>query len=400
MRLLFLNHNVRGAGTYLRAFQLARALAKRGHEITLMTTSAAARWAVGSEQVQGVEVIEAPDLLVGRGRTGWDPWNTGRRILRLRERTFDLIHAFDSRPVVIYPALVAQHWTGAPLVMDWADWWGRGGWINDRSGWFVRTFFGPFETWHEESFRGLAAGTTTISRALAARAVALGVAQSSVLQLPNGSDCETVRPLDRAQARKRLNLPAGEPWLVHVGVLTPGDLALLLNAHGIAQREQPGLRLALVGRTATRVSPRPGVVITGALPLAELHDWLGAADACVVPCRDTIGNRGRWPSKVNDYLAAGRPVVMPKVGDVGELIANSGAGWVTQANAGSLAEGMLSALVPEHQTVASQMARVVAERVLSWPLLAQRLEVFYQQTLQSARVSSPASAQVLLRTAS
>ena len=108
-----------------------------------------------SEHVQGVEVVEAPDLLTGRARTGWDPWNTWRRALGLRTRSFDLVHAFDSRPVVIYPALLLQRWTGAALFMDWADWWGRGGWIHDRSGWFVRTFFGPFETWQEEAFRSL-----------------------------------------------------------------------------------------------------------------------------------------------------------------------------------------------------------------------------------------------------
>ena len=399
MRLLFLNHNVRGAGTYLRAFQLARALVERGHEITLMTTSAAARWAIGSEHVQGVEVIEAPDLLVGRGRTGWDPWNTGRRILRLRERGFDLIHAFDSRPVVIYPALVAQYWTGAPLVMDWADWWGRGGWINDRSGWFVRTFFGPFETWHEESFRCLAAGTTTISRPLAERAITLGVTRESVMLLPNGCDCVGVQALDRAQARRQLNLPVRECLLVHVGVLTPGDLELLLNAFSLARGEQPKLHLALVGRTAIRVGQIPGVTVTGPVTTSQLHNWIAAGDACVVPCRNTIGNRGRWPSKVNDYLAAGRPVVMPRVGDAGELIAQSCAGWATSANAESLAGGMLAALVPSDRDRAGGVARLLARQVLAWPLLAQQLEAFYQRTLQSAH-SLAARARLPLRTAS
>jgi glycosyltransferase involved in cell wall biosynthesis len=384
MRLLFLNHNVRGVGTYLRAFHLARALVARGHSVTLVTTSAAARWVMRSENDGGVEVVEAPDLLTGRGRTGWDPWNVLRRALWLRMRAFDLIHAFDSRPVVIYPALFARRRTGAPLVMDWADWWGRGGWIQDRSGWLVRTLFGPFETWQEESFRVQAQGTTTISQALAERATKLGVSTQRLLWLPNGCRPDQVRPRAREAARARLRISASALLLVHLGVLTRGDLALLVEAFKQAYREQPALQLALVGRTAIAVSPTPGVILTGAVSQERLHDWLAAADACVVPCRDTIGNRGRWPSKVNDYLAAGRPVVMPRVGDVGTLIAERGAGWTTDASAPSFARGILDALGDKTgRERAAHAARQVAEQVLAWPLLAERLEQFYVRTLAS-----------------
>src|SRR4030095_12941543 len=101
MRVLILNHNVRGRGGYVRGFQLGRELVRRGHSVTLVTTSASARYGFASGVTDGVEVIEAPDLLIGRGRTGWDPWNTLRRMLKLRDRSFDIVHAFDCRPAVV-----------------------------------------------------------------------------------------------------------------------------------------------------------------------------------------------------------------------------------------------------------------------------------------------------------
>ncbi|MGH7447633.1 MAG: hypothetical protein ACRELT_08735, partial [Longimicrobiales bacterium] len=61
-------------------------------------------------------------------------WNTMWRTCMLAREQFDLIHAFDSRPVVILPALAVRGTAGAPLVLDWADWWGRGGVIGERSG--------------------------------------------------------------------------------------------------------------------------------------------------------------------------------------------------------------------------------------------------------------------------
>ena len=84
------------------------------------------RLGVEESELQGVRVVQFPDLLWGIGRTGWDLWDTAQRLGKVRGETFDLVHAFDSRPVVIHPALALQR-RGVPLVMDWADWWGRGG---------------------------------------------------------------------------------------------------------------------------------------------------------------------------------------------------------------------------------------------------------------------------------
>ena len=186
MRMLYLNHNVSGSGTFRRAFNLGREMVGRGHDVTVVTTSRSARVRALWTELEGVRVLEAPDLMWGPGRTGWDPYNVVRRIGVLAGTPFDLVHAFDCRPAVIFPALAVAR-SGAALFIDWADWWGRGGTIEERSGWVVRTFFGPIETWFEESFRTRAAGATVISTALRERCIALGVPAERVLHLPDGS---------------------------------------------------------------------------------------------------------------------------------------------------------------------------------------------------------------------
>ena len=169
MRALFLNHNVIGTGTYQRASSFAREVARRGHDVTLVTTSRTRRLRAQERRTGSLQVIEAPDLLTGAGRTGWDVWNTLWRARRLVPEHFDLVHAFDCRPAVLMPALLQRRRTGAALFFDWADWWGRGGTINERSGPVVRTLVGPLETWLEESFRADATANTTISEALRQR---------------------------------------------------------------------------------------------------------------------------------------------------------------------------------------------------------------------------------------
>jgi glycosyltransferase involved in cell wall biosynthesis len=380
VHLLFLNHNVIGRGTYVRAFSLARELVLRGREVTLVTTSEASRLHPLRSERDGVNVIEAPDLWWGPARTGWDPFNTVRRMQLLRGQRFDLVHAFDSRPAVVLPALAKCGRSDTPLVMDWADWWGRGGRIAERSGWMVRTFFGPIETWFEEAFRLRAVAATTICSALAERLVALGFPAERILHLPNGCGAPDGLP-ERAAARASLGIAAEAIVLLHVGVIMRADLTLLLDAFRRARAQVSGLRLVFVGatgRTAAELSDE-GITHTGFVADEQLHRWLAAADAGVLPMHDTIGHRGRWPSKLSDYMRAGLPTIVTAVGDVGRLVEDHASGWTTAPTAPSMAAAMVRAARDADAPARGLNARGLATGELSWPSMSERLESFYAQ---------------------
>ena len=119
--------------------------------------------------------MESPDLLPGMGRSGWDPWDTLRRTLWLRQQRFDIIHTVDTRPAVCLPALFARRKAGAKWIADWTDWWGRGGATEERKNKLANTIMGPLEQLFEEKPRPYADGTVVISRALGARAEGLGI---------------------------------------------------------------------------------------------------------------------------------------------------------------------------------------------------------------------------------
>jgi glycosyltransferase involved in cell wall biosynthesis len=388
VRLLYLNHNVVGTGTYLRALHLGRAMVRRGHAVTLVTTSRDNRFRVAAREEDGVRVIEAPDLLWGPARTGWDPWNTLCRLAHLRNVTFDLVHAFDGRPVVSIPGWLLSRRLRAPLIMDWADWWGRGGHIQERSGWPVRTFFGPIETWFEEGFRPFAVGHTVISTSLRERAMRLGLDAARTRVVPNGCPSDVVEPMDRGAARRTLGLDPEEPLAVHVGRMTPVDMRFLADALRALRTRVPAARLVLVGRPAAAVPQdllaAGAVTVTGYIDGGTKDCWLGAADLCVVAMPDTVGNRGRWPSKINDYLSAGRATVITDVGDAAALVRERGLGQVTAATPTAFSDGMRRALqAPADSVAAGARARCVAETDLAWPGLAKGVEDLYLLALAS-----------------
>lgn len=389
MKLLFLNHNVRGRGTYVRAFHLGRELVRRGHEVMLVTTSERARLQVREEEAAGVRVVEMPDLWWGPARTGWDPYNTLRRISRLRASAFDVVHAFDSRPAVVLPALRVAADSGARLVMDWADWWGRGGRIQERSGWLVRTFFGPVETWFEESFRGRAAGATVICSALGERLRAMNYPAERILQLPNGCTRNDDAP-SRAAARASLGIAGGTPLLVHVGRIMRPDLDMLKDALAHALQRIPSLRIVFVGATGLTEGETsgPAMKTVGFVSDDKLRQWLAAADAGVLPMQDTIGHRGRWPGKLSDYMSAGVPAIVSDVGDVGSLVERHRIGWVAQPDATSLGNTFVQALEASDREERGAAGRALANGELSWRSIAARLDSFYGHLMNDSKVAA------------
>lgn len=378
MRIVYFNHNVVGTGTFLRAYRLACEVARAGHDVTVVTTSANTRYGVTRRAQNGVTVIEAPDLMWGWARTGWDPYNTLVRCMASVTGSVDLIHAFDSRPAVIVPALYLRRRTGARLVIDWADWWGRGGTILERTPGAGRYLIEPVETWFEERFRTQADLTTTICRPLLERVVSLGVARESAHVVPNG--CIPLPRVPRAEARQQLGVPPAAPLLLHLGASFRRDLSLTLSAFAKVREQVPDARLVFAGRLPIQIGKQDGVSTLGRVSEGDVVRWLAAADICLLPLSDTVANRGRWPSKVNEYLAAGRAVAMTAVGDVADWVGSHECGAVSAAEPAAFGDAIVDLLGNDDRRRAAEInALAVAEGPLAWPSIAQHVHMLYQK---------------------
>jgi exopolysaccharide biosynthesis WecB/TagA/CpsF family protein len=384
LRILFLNHNVvRGGGTFFRAFDAARYLARRGHSVTLLSISPESRWGMEREDAEGVEIIHTPDLFWGIGRSGWDPWDVLWRIRFVAGRKWDLIQAWDSRPVVILPALAARLFSrkrNAKLIIDWSDWWGRGGTQMERGGGWTRYLYNAIETFFEERFRRFADGTTVISTSLRDRAVSLGVPREKVLLLPQG--CEPPRDAGpREPARRELGIGENEKLFITVGVLNVSDAKLLFDVIRRVLRELPDSRFALIGRTRLKLPADllvPRVTETGFVSTSVLTSYVAAADAFVVPLSENLSSRARWPSRVNTALSRGVPIVVSRVGDLPRFLEHENAAFVADPTAEDLARKIMDVV---RDPAAAMRVQTAAKRVatlqLSWHGVIDQLEDFY-----------------------
>ncbi|MCI0398271.1 MAG: glycosyltransferase [Chloroflexi bacterium] len=373
-------------GAYWRAFHLARRLAGRGHQVTLLAMSPRGRFQVKQYYDAGVLVVETPDLLAGPLRSGWDGWECLRRIHWLRRHPVDLVHLFDARPTALLPALYLQNRRQRPLVMDWEDWFGRGGSVEERPNPLVRATLRPVETFFEERFRTRADRTTVICTTLHDKAVALGVPPETILLLRDGANVDGLHPLDRDTCRAELGLPADVPLVGYVGAIFQRDARLMARAFDHLQEALPAVRLLLIGYVnqpvEKMVRDSSALIRTGFISQETINRYLAACDVCWLPYCDSGANRGRWPMKLNDYMSVGCPTVATAVGDVAQVMGQFNIGLLARDTPEEIACQALALLGdPEWRSWLGRNARQVAEEHFDWRWRVAELEQLYGQLL-------------------
>jgi glycosyltransferase involved in cell wall biosynthesis len=382
MKILFLNHNVVWKGGFFRAYHWGRHLRRFGHEVTILTISEKNYFRFSRSDRDGITLVETPDLLWGRLRSGWDPWDTFLRMGYLLNHNYDIIHCVDSRPNVIIPGLMMKLLGKGKLVIDWGDSWGRGGTIRERATSFAERLFEPIETFFEERFRTFGDGHVVLAELLRKRLHGLGVADDKIITIRHGADTSELTPRDRAESRRRLGIDADLPVLGYVGALLPPAWKFLQAAFALVRQKVPGVRLILIGNCNVEVPPDCAQVVkTGQVTYDVLQDYISAGNLMLLPLNDSTANKGKWPSKVCDYLAAGRAVVSTDVGDIAGLLRQVDASLISKPEPADFAAAVIAALANPRIGEFEIRGREIADEQLAWDKVTRTLEGFYEEVL-------------------
>ena len=140
-----------------------------------------------------------------------------------------------------------------------------------------------------------------ISRTMHVVSPGVDAAHFATARLP-----ETAVPADVA------GLP--HPIVGTIGVMDPARFDVSLVRHIAVSR--PDGSVVLIGPTRPGLDLGPlrgltNVHILGNRPIAELPGYLKAMDVCIVPDYVTEITRYTFPTKMLEYLASGKPVVVP-----------------------------------------------------------------------------------------
>jgi glycosyltransferase involved in cell wall biosynthesis len=373
--------NIEGRGTYQRAYNLAVELTKLGHQVTILAANITGS-SVIEKSVDSIRIVTFPRLFNKLFFSGWGLYEIMRRILWLRKQRFDLVHSFELRPTCLYPALVLQK-RGSVLLTDWADWFGRGGSVEERPNYLIRSFLRPIETYYEEKFRTKAKGTTVICTALYHKAIELGVKPHDLLYLNNGFNNPELHPIGQALARNKIGISADDFLVGYVGSGFSKDMELMHKSFEIISKKIPCIKLLHIGRSNYFVSPHSQIIQTGPVSMEMLNIYLSACNIFWLPLSNINANIGRFPIKLSDYLTIGRPTVSTAVGDLPLIFEKYDIGLLAAANPVNIAEKVCT--LYNNQSLLFNISKnaltLSNSSDNSWQARAKELEQFYYRMI-------------------
>lgn len=373
MKILLLNANRAGIGTYHRALHFGRQLVHRGHRVTLMTVSNTSRFrAVVRRDGERLTIVEGPnwldELLPWHASGPLDIW------MRLRELwtgDYDVVYAFEYQPNISLPVALARRFRAFTLVSDWCDWHAGAAYHFGGHRWAH-----AIDRYFEERIRHRADFVTTINRTLHDRARAIGIDASRLAIVGEGVDPGFITPLDGRAARRELGIPDTGPI---VGTLRDAERSTALLCEAV--KLLPDVRLLVIGSNpaaAVAYASRAGIsdrlLAPGRVPDADLPKYLAAADVLALPLEDNLFNRGRWPHKLGELMAAQRPLVISRAGESSEFVEQRGCGVVADYSAASFARAIEDVLArPDHHAAIARRGRALIETEMSWDAIGVRL---------------------------
>jgi len=225
---------------------------------------------------------------------------------------------------------------------------------------------------------------------------AYGANADRVFIVPPGVDLATFRPLDRAEARRKIGF--GGPLVLFVGRLERlkgVDIAIRALSL-LSDRANPDLRLVVLGEDsrdgdesekerlkaiASTLGVRDRVDFLGSVAHHELPYFYSAADVCVMPSySESFGLVGL------EAQACGCPVVASDVPGLRSVVRDGVSGYLIDGDDPAQYADRIGRLLADHE-LAQQMGRrasMLAQR-FSWTRTADRLEALFDDAIDNAQ---------------
>jgi glycosyltransferase involved in cell wall biosynthesis len=373
MNILLLNANLIGVGTYVRALQFGKTLVSAGHSATLCTVSRTKRWRKTTSVKNGLTIIEMP----AAGYKTLPGWGAGwvdilQRVRLISIGNFDCVWGFEYQPDVAWPIYLTHKRYGYRFLSDWCDWHAGASNVFHHIQMAHRV-----DGYFEEKIRFQAAQVSVISSLLRERAIKIGISSEKIVFIQEGVDTNYIKPFPKEEMRSRFGFPVHIPM---VATITDSSMHIPVEILCRIRQVIGDVKLLVIGRkdgtvarTALRLGLSSEVYETGFVADEDLPRYLACADACFLPLVDNLSNQARWPAKVNDFLAAGKPTVISPVGDIARLFEQNPIGGLANT-VDDFADELVRFLNnPTSSKASGECARQVAEKQLDWGVLQNKI---------------------------
>jgi len=351
-----------------RVYELAREWAAAGHDVTVLTAfahhptgvkaAADRRVLTRRERKDGVEVVRtyvyaAPNQGVGRRMASYVSFMASAALIgSVRVKRPDVVVATSPQLLCACAGYALARRFGAPFVFEVRDLWPEsiGAVEAMRQGLVMRTLRRVADFLYRRSER-----IVTVGQGYKRKIVELySVDPDKIAVVPNGIDTRLFEPRPRDDAvRARLGW-GDRPVVLYLGTHGMAHaLHVVLGAARSLQIEGHEALFAFVGEGAEKARLEAlaadwsleNVQFHGQQPRERVPELYAACDVGLVTLRDTPLFQEVLPSKIFEYLAMERPVLLSVRGEARRLVEAAAAGvYVPPEDPDALAEAVRAVL--------------------------------------------------------
>jgi glycosyltransferase involved in cell wall biosynthesis len=247
------------------------------------------------------------------------------------------------------------------------------------------------ERWLYRSASGVVVNTRTFRQHIMDR----GVEERNIELVYNGIDPAIFKPRPRNEALLEKHDLAGHFTVAYVGTLGLAHGLTLLIDVAERFRDRPELRFVLIGDGADRekleaeIDRRSldNVVMLGLQPRASMPEWIASIDLLLVMLRDLPVFETVIPSKIFEFLAQERPVVLAAKGEIRRMMEEAGGALVIDPEVEDQMVAAIETVMdhPDQADIRAAAGRKWVENGYIRDDLARRMAVFLERVLSESR---------------
>ncbi len=342
MKILFVTHyfppEVNAPAN--RTFEHCRRWVMDGHDVTVITgvpnhprgqifEGFENRWAQ-EEEVEGIRVLRtwmylAPNSGFAKRVLNYLLFAATAIIASFRADRPDIVVATSPQFFVGVAGAVIAKLKRRPFVLEIRDLWPKSivelGQLDEG---FILGSLEALERWLYRSASGVVVNTRTFHDHITAR----GVASDRIELVYNGIDPALFRPQPKNMELLEKHDLAGKFTVAYVGTLGLAHGLTLLIDVAEQMKHRSDLCFVLIGDGADRAKLEAdiarrkldNVVLLGLQPRHSMPDWIASIDLLLVILRDLPVFETVIPSKIFEFLAQERPVILAAKGEIRRMM--------------------------------------------------------------------------------
>ena len=354
------------AGTEIATYNIAKHLAKRGHEVHVITSLDEGLPKESIEQSFYVHRIKIPQMRFLGIVVFWL-----KALPLLKRLKPDMVHGQSTTTGIV--GFLAKKLLKKPYVV-----YERGSEVYLP--WLFKTPISKLVLRRADVVIALTEDMKTEMQKIYSRDVAV---------IPNGIDLESYEDLPTKEAsRQRLALNNNDKIILFVGTLRPvKGLKYLIQAMNMVRQKDTKARLMLIGYGEERQSLEglvkeldlgDRVTFVGKVPNEKVPEYMAASDIFVLPSLSE-----GFPVVILEAMASGLPIVATKVGGLPEIVKDGENGFLVKPRGPEeLADKVLALL--ENEELRRGMIRNNRNKVqqYSWENTVGQLEAIYSHVVK------------------